>query len=129
CLTIAMLDIDGYRMDKAVQITVDALADWSDSVRQCARKFGKENFFIMGEATSPNSQTSIYLGRGRQPNMTPENATEALALTNTSDDKFFIRKYGKNGLDAAAFHYTTYRALLRFLGMDGKIADGPDAPI
>jgi alpha-1,3-glucan synthase len=124
-----MLDIDGYRMDKAAQVTVDAFADWSESVRECARELGKNNFFIMGEVTGPNSQAAVYLGRGRQPDMAPETIEEALALTNGSDGKFFIRQDGKSAIDAAAFHYTTYRSLLRFLGMDGKIANGPDAPL
>ncbi|KAI9766186.1 MAG: Cell wall alpha-1,3-glucan synthase ags1 [Geoglossum simile] len=129
CLTIAMLDIDGYRMDKAAQVTVDAFADWSESIRECARELGKNNFLIIGEVTGPNSQAAVYLGRGRQPNMAPPTIEEALALTNISDSKFFIRQDGKSAIDAAAFHYSTYRSLLRFLGMDGKIANGPDAPL
>lgn len=43
-----MLDADGYRFDKATQVTVDALADYSQAVRSCARKLGKENFFMPG---------------------------------------------------------------------------------
>src|SRR2546421_67058 len=78
CLTIAALDIDGYRIDKAAQATVDALADWSSAIRSCAAALGKDNFFIMGEISGPNSQASIYLGRGRQPDMLPDNTTQAV---------------------------------------------------
>ena len=49
CMQIAMLDIDGFRVDKAIQVTIDALAEWGDYQRQCARRFNKENFLIVGE--------------------------------------------------------------------------------
>ena len=48
CMTIATLDIDGYRIDKGLTITVDAQARWSASMRACAKRFGKENFYISG---------------------------------------------------------------------------------
>ncbi len=37
--------------------------------------------------------------------------------TNTSDSSLFIRGEGKQAFDAACFHYSTYRALTKFLGM------------
>jgi alpha-1,3-glucan synthase len=46
CLVISQLDIDGLRFDKATQMTVDAEAEMSASLRTCARKYGKENFFL-----------------------------------------------------------------------------------
>lgn len=82
-----------------------------------------------GEITGGNSFASIYLGRGRQPDMLPDNLTAAVALTGQSNDKYFIREKGKNALDAAAFHYTIYRSLTRFLGMDGNLKAGYDAPL
>lgn len=48
CMTLAMLDIDGYRIDKGLTITIDAQAEWSNSIRACAKRFGKENFYISG---------------------------------------------------------------------------------
>lgn len=48
-MTLATLDIDGYRIDKGLTITVDAQAQWSDSVRACARRYGKEDFYISGK--------------------------------------------------------------------------------
>ena len=39
-----MLDIDGFRMDKGQQITVDAQGEFSDHMRQCASAHGKDNF-------------------------------------------------------------------------------------
>ena len=58
-----MLDIDGFRIDKALTITVDAQADWSEYIRGCARDVGKDNFFIPGEIVSGNTLAAIYLGK------------------------------------------------------------------
>lgn len=134
CITIAMLDIDGFRFDKATQVTVDALADFGDTIRQCARRFNKNNFFMPGEITGGNTFGSIYLGRGRQPNQIPGgedsgNITLGVMMTNaTKNDPYFLRDQGKNALDAAAFHYSVYRTLTRFLGMDGNLSAGYDVP-
>lgn len=48
CLTLASLDIDGFRIDKGLTITIDAQSHWSNSIRTCAKRFGKQNFFISG---------------------------------------------------------------------------------
>ncbi|EEH18163.2 hypothetical protein PABG_00726 [Paracoccidioides brasiliensis Pb03] len=129
CMVIAQLDIDGFRYDKALQVTVDALADMSEHYRECARKLGKQNFFLPGEITGGNTLGSIYLGRGRQPNMRPETLEIAVKLTNRSSEQYFIREEGKVALDAGAFHYSVYRTLTRFLGMDGNLAAGFDTPV
>jgi alpha-1,3-glucan synthase len=71
---------------------------------------------------------SIYLGRGRQPNQWLDNLTAAVMLTNNSDDKHFIRDNDQGALDAGAFHYSVYRFLTRFLGMDGNLEAGYDLP-
>lgn len=44
-------------------------------------------------------------------------------LTNATaaNKDIFIREEGQNALDGAAFHYSIYRNLLRFLGMDGSM--------
>lgn len=43
-------------------------------------------------------------------------------MTNaTSGDTTFVRDQGLEALDGAAFHYSIYRNLLRFLGMDGDM--------
>ncbi|OCK84430.1 glycosyltransferase family 5 protein [Lepidopterella palustris CBS 459.81] len=128
CIAINMLDIDGFRFDKATQVTVDAQGDFADGIRQCARKIGKENFFMPGEITGGNTFGSIYLGRGKQPEQYQKDLKTAVFMTNNSDASNFIRDEGKNALDAAAFHYTVYRTLTRFLGMDGNLAAGYDAP-
>ncbi|KAF2179311.1 glycosyltransferase family 5 protein [Zopfia rhizophila CBS 207.26] len=129
CMTIAMLDIDGFRFDKATQVTVDAQAEFGAYMRQCARRYGKVNFFMPGEITGGNTLGSIYLGRGRQPDQAVDNITLAVTLTNNSNDKHFLRAPGKNALDGAAFHYSVYRSLTRFLGMSGNLAAGYDVPI
>ena len=104
------------------------LGYWSDSVRQCARKFGKENFFIPGEVTGGDTFGAIYLGRGRQPNMRPSDVQGAFSLTSDSDDEYFIREKGKNALDAGAFHYSVYRSMIKFMGMGGNLTAGFDTP-
>jgi alpha-1,3-glucan synthase len=129
CIVIAQLDIDGFRYDKATQVTVDAQGEMGNYLRQCARRFGKENFFLPGEITGGNTFGAIYIGRGRQPNQRPASLADAISMTNESDNKFFIRDHGKNALDAAAFHYSIYRSLTRFLGMDGNLAAGFDSPV
>ncbi|KAI2910628.1 CAZyme family GH13 [Aspergillus niger] len=129
CIIIQSLDIDGFRYDKATQATVDALGDMSNAYRECARAVGKENFFIAGEITGGNTFGSIYLGRGRQPNQFPDSAEAAMKLTNTSDAQYFLREVGHEAIDGAAFHYSIYRALTRFLGMDGNLAAGYDVPV
>lgn len=57
-----MLDIDGFRYDKATQVTVDAEGKFSSNMRKCARAVGKENFFIPGEITGGNTFGSVYIG-------------------------------------------------------------------
>lgn len=129
CMIIASLDIDGFRYDKAIQATVDALGDISSAYRDCARRFGKHNIFLPGEITSGNTLGSVFLGRGRQPNMLPDTLEKAFMLNNDSDSKFFMRDKNKQAIDGAAFHYSIYRSLTRFLGMDGNLAAGYDVPI
>lgn len=129
CMIIHSLDIDGFRYDKATQATVEALGDMSSAYRECARAVGKENFFIAGEITGGNTFGSIYLGRGRQPNQYPEDAVKAMKLTNESSSQYFLRDIGHEAIDGAAFHYSTYRALTRFLGLDGQLSAGYDVRI
>ncbi|KAF7715965.1 Alpha-1,3-glucan synthase [Penicillium ucsense] len=129
CMIIASLDIDGFRYDKATQATVDALGDISEAYRTCARKVGKKNFFLPGEITGGNTFGSIFLGRGRQPDMLPQTLDEAFQLTSSSNASYFIRDKNKQAIDGAAFHYSVYRSLTRFLGMDGNLAAGYDIPV
>lgn len=117
CMQIAMLDIDGFRMDKALQTTVDSMADFSEYQRQCARTYGKDNFFMIGEVVGSDAQTSVYIGRGKQPDMYGDNFTAAITTTNaTANDDTYIRDNGLSALDGAGFQYTIYGALSRFLG-------------
>jgi alpha-1,3-glucan synthase len=111
-----MLDIDGFRIDKALQVTLDAQGEWSDAMRQCAHRFGKNNFYIPGEMVSGNSFAALYVSRGRQIGQAVDNMTEAVMMTNETSDLGHIRPLEKAAIDAAAFHYSVYRALTRFLG-------------
>ena len=124
-----MLDVDGLRVDKATQVTADFLAEWGESVHTCARNFGKNNFYIAGEVTGGDTFGAIYVGRGRQPNQRPPEINAALTLTNTSTGKFFLREPGLTALDGIAFHYSMYRSLTRFLGMDGNLGVAFDTPV
>lgn len=128
CMIISSLDIDGFRYDKATQATVNALGDISSSYRECARRVGKDNFFLPGEITVGNNLGSVFLGRGRQPDMLPETLDEAFHLKNSSEE-YFIRDETQQAIDGAAFHYSIYRSLTRFLGMDGNLAAGYDIPV
>ncbi|SMR54883.1 unnamed protein product [Zymoseptoria tritici ST99CH_3D1] len=127
CLIIGQLDIDGFRYDKATQMTPDPIAEMAKAMRTCARNYGKENFFITGEIAGGNNFGSIYLGRGREPEMASKNITEAVLTTN-ADSERFLREEGLNGFDAVAFHYSIYRTLQRFLGLDGIVSAGYDVP-
>ncbi|PYH95993.1 hypothetical protein BO71DRAFT_472854 [Aspergillus ellipticus CBS 707.79] len=129
CNIIKALDIDGFRYDKATQATVDALADISSTYRECARSVGKKNFFIPGEITGGNNFGSIYLGRGRQPNQYPKSAMDSIAMSNKSNQQYFLREPELEAIDGAAFHYSIYRTLTRFLGMSGNLAAGYDLPL
>jgi alpha-1,3-glucan synthase len=130
-----MLDFDGYRFDKATQVTVDAQGDYAEYIRACAAKLGKDNFFMPGEITGGNTFASIYVGRGREPEQFldsiekfQKNSSKILTLKST-ENEHFLRDDGKQALDAAAFHYSIYRNLLRFLGMDGNLTAGFDVDI
>ena len=120
CLTIEALDVDAIRIDKATQVTVDFLASWANATRECARKFGKNNFFIPGEITGGDTFGALYIGRGRTPTLKPDQFQIAVNLTQ-DQSQYFLRDEGMAGLDSAAFHYSIYRALTRFLGMDGNL--------
>lgn len=130
CLAIQMLDIDGFRYDKATQVTVDASATFSAHLRECAKDLGKDNFLLAGEITGGNTMGSIYIGRGRLPEQYMSDTQEAVNLTTdkAKDMDIFIREEGQTALDSAAFHYSIYRSLLRFLGMDGSMEAGYDLP-
>lgn len=131
-MAIAQLDVDGFRYDKATQSTVEALGAMNDAIRKCAVRFGKRNFFIPGEITGGNNFGAIYLGRGRQPDMLPETAAKAMSATKNGSealDEYSLRPAGHQALDSAAFHYSAYRALVRFLGMDGNLEAAYDTPL
>ncbi|TDZ25540.1 Cell wall alpha-1,3-glucan synthase mok13 [Colletotrichum orbiculare MAFF 240422] len=131
CMAIQMLDIDGYRIDKAVQVTVDAQAEWSTAMRTCAKAVGKENFMVVGEITSGNTLGSIYLGRGRTPEMASKlQLADAISMksNDSANSGSFVREAGKSALDAGAFHYSIYRFMTRFLGLSGNLEAGYDLP-
>ena len=124
CMWIQGLDIDGFRMDKAMQITVDSQANFSHAMRECAKEVGKDNFFIPGEIVNGNTNGAIYIGRGKEPEMAYDNKTAAVSQT----DSDYIRDDQHHALDAGAFHYSFYRSLMRFLGLDGNLLAGFEAP-
>ncbi|KAM7214975.1 alpha-1,3-glucan synthase [Rhypophila decipiens] len=129
CMAIAQLDIDGFRIDKAVQVTVDAQASFSSHMRECAKKYGKKNFLVVGEITAGDTLGSIWLGRGREPTMANRLA-EPDALDPKLWDKrdLFIREKGNSALDGGAFHYSIYRYMARFMGLEGNLEAGYDLP-
>ncbi|KAF1980071.1 hypothetical protein BU23DRAFT_585904 [Bimuria novae-zelandiae CBS 107.79] len=121
CIQIAMLDLDGFRMDKAAQTPVDVHAKFSDYQRECAKRYGKDNFLIVGEIVSKIPYASLLVGRGKQPDMKFDNHTHAVAAIDPENDSNYLRKFGSVALDSDAFHYPFYGAMTRFLGLDGPI--------
>ncbi|KAK2048071.1 alpha-1,3-glucan synthase [Colletotrichum somersetense] len=130
CIMIQMLDIDGFRFDKALQVTVDAQGEFSKKMRECARAVGKQNFFLPGEITGGNTMGSIYIGRGRVPEQWFKDINTAYNMTEEKAKgmDIFLRDEGHQALDSAAFHYSFYRFLVIFLGMDGTGVAGYDVP-
>ncbi|WWD19870.1 hypothetical protein CI109_104338 [Kwoniella shandongensis] len=128
CLTIQALDVDGIRIDKATQVTVDFMAKWSNATRACARQYGKNNFFIPGEITGGDTFGALYIGRGRTPTLKPPDFATAINMTQ-DQNQYFLRDEGMAGLDSAAFHYSIYRSLCRFLGMDGNLQVAYDVDV
>ncbi|TDZ36175.1 Cell wall alpha-1,3-glucan synthase ags1 [Colletotrichum spinosum] len=130
CIMIQQLDIDGFRYDKALQVTVDAQSDFSKKLRECAADVGKDNFFLPGEITGGNTMGTIYIGRGRHPEQWFKDVNTAFNTTRNSSagQDIFIRDEGHQALDSAAFHYSFYRFLVIFLGMDGTGVAGFDVP-
>ncbi|KAK3937814.1 alpha-1,3-glucan synthase [Diplogelasinospora grovesii] len=130
CMTIATLDIDGFRIDKAVQVTVDAQAAFSSAMRECAAKYNKTNFIVVGEITAGNTLGSIWLGRGRETKQAPDEVT-AMSLANEwkgNTSQYWVRGAGNSALDGGAFHYSIYRFMTRFLGLSGNLQAGFDLP-
>ncbi|KAF1995683.1 glycosyltransferase family 5 protein [Amniculicola lignicola CBS 123094] len=120
CMQIAMLDIDGFRMDKAAQTPIEIHAQWSNHQRKCARRFGKNNFLIVGEVVSKVPYAALIVGRGKQPDQAWTNMTEAAASVRQNDSSY-LRPFGSTALDGDAFTYPFYGAMTRFLGLDGPI--------
>lgn len=117
-----MLDIDGFRMDKGLQTTVDAMAEFAAHQKECAAGVGKDNFLVVGEVVGEIPLAAIYVGRGKQPDQKEYNATAAVTATNNpTNQSMYLRGNGETALDGAAFHYPTYGAMTRFLGLDGPI--------
>ncbi|CCM02383.1 uncharacterized protein FIBRA_04479 [Fibroporia radiculosa] len=125
CMALTALDFDAIRIDKSTQMTVQGLVDWTSTTRQCAIELGKKNFLITGEVTGGDYFGSLYYGRGRTPTERPPGFLQAANVTQ-SEDQYFLRDISQDGLDGAAFHYSIYRGLTRFLGMDGDLEDAYD---
>lgn len=83
---IAVLDVDGLRLDAAKHVTVDFLAYFSTEVRAYASTLGKTNFLIVGEvAAKVESWKAMTLGRmmsdPQEPSLhghVPERLTQCL---------------------------------------------------
>ncbi|KAA1072159.1 Cell wall alpha-1,3-glucan synthase ags1 [Puccinia graminis f. sp. tritici] len=101
CMTLKALDPDSIRIDKATQQTVDFVGKW-----------GAREGTLFG---------SLYIGRGRQPKNYANIGVQEASLIQANQSQHFMRPVGQNGLDSAAFHYSVYRSLTRFLSMDGNL--------
>ncbi|KAG8897345.1 Cell wall alpha-1,3-glucan synthase ags1, partial [Tulasnella sp. 403] len=128
CMAIKAMDFDGIRIDKSTQVTLDALSQWTSNTHKCAAALGKTNFFIPGEVTGGDHFGSLYYGRGRMHTQLPPGFLEAGNVKQT-DSQYFLRDPGMIALDAVAFHYSIYRGLTRFLGMDGNLQVAYDVDV
>jgi alpha-1,3-glucan synthase len=72
-------------------------------------------------STGGNTFGSLYIGRGRQPKNYANIGVQEASLIQANQSQYFMRPVGQNGLDSAAFHYSVYRSLTRFLSMDGNL--------
>jgi alpha-1,3-glucan synthase len=90
--------------------------------------FREDKLLISGEITFGDTLGSVYLGRGRQPDQVPDNPGQAVSAANFSASNFFLRNKDKNAFDAADFHYSIYRSLTIFLGMEGNLTVAYDVP-
>jgi len=61
--------------------------------------------------------------------MALQSVEQALTAKNGTDHQLYIRNGTRGALDAGAFHYSVYRSLTRFLGIDGVYAAELDTPI
>ncbi|WAQ90638.1 hypothetical protein PtA15_13A37 [Puccinia triticina] len=129
CMTVKALDMDALRVDKATQQTLEFMGKWGGALRTCAKDLGKNNFFITGEISDGNTFGSLYIGRGRQPAHYANLQFDTAALVTANQTENFMRPVGENALDSAAFHYSIYRSLTRFLGMDGELDSPYDIPV
>lgn len=53
----------------------------------------------------------------------------AAANVSHSMNQYFLREIPLNALDSVAFHYSFYRSLSRFLGMDGNLQVAYDVDV
>lgn len=97
CLMIEALDIDGTRIDKATQLTVDFAAKWSNGTRTCARQHGKNNFFIPGEIVGGDVFGSLYIGRGRTPRQNGNRTFDEAVSAQPNQTEMFMREEGLTG--------------------------------
>ncbi|KAG1788869.1 glycoside hydrolase superfamily [Suillus plorans] len=104
CMTTTALDIDAIRVDKSTQLTINGLTAWASATCACATNLGKKNFYITSEVTGGDTFGSLYLGCGHTLTILPP----------------WIFPLS-NGLDGYVFHYSIYRSLIRFLGVDDKL--------
>lgn len=68
-------------------------------------------------------------GRGRVPANYNNLSFEQAYQVQATDSDRFLRAQGQNGLDSAAFHYSVWRSLTRFLSMDGNLEVAYDVPV
>jgi alpha-1,3-glucan synthase len=126
CLTIEGLDVDGIRVDKVTQMTINFMKVLGPKVRECAAAVNKTNFLLTGEITSGSVYGSLFLGRGKTPDQYsldnlnhPENTFGPGGQVGPTMRKEF-------GIDSQAFSYSLYRGLLDFLGLRGTILTSYD---
>ena len=98
--------------------TTSSFPEKSSRVSASSKVFLPNPYSTLIGNSKGNAFGAIYLGRGKEPSMAYNDTDKAVRLTtNDSDPSLLIRDNGKQAFDAACFHYSTYRSMMRFLGM------------
>lgn len=78
--------------------------------------------------TRASASPFLSSGRGRIDSQAPQ-SYDAAVNAKPTDQQYFMRNVNNNGLDGVAFHYSVYRGLTRFLGMDGNLRVAYDTDV
>lgn len=109
---IALLDIDGYRIDTVKHVSWEASRNFCGAIHEYAESIGKHNFWLLGEVTGGGAMARNYLeifGRNIDAALDIGAPAEALArmVKGLGDPDAFFAQFG--GHDILGSHRETGR--------------------